>query len=112
MLCFYPTVLSLTVMPRNNAIAEFRALRAAGKTRFDTYEVEEAKDVYDELDEESYRKLVRARADKDEYDFVVDDEGTGGYVDDGHEVWDEERRDYDSYSEEEEQDLSKKKGSM
>ncbi len=70
-------------------LAELRALRAAGKTRLSTYQVEDDNRLYDEVDEESYKKVVRRRLDED--DFVVDDNGEG-YADDGREEWDEGRR--------------------
>ncbi|KAF2843119.1 hypothetical protein M501DRAFT_993968 [Patellaria atrata CBS 101060] len=79
-------------------LAELRALRAAGKTRISTYEVEEEKSIYEEVDEEGYKKVVRKRLDED--DFVVDDNGEG-YADDGREEWDDERQKYSSESEEE-----------
>lgn len=51
------------------------------------------------MDEEGYKKVVRSRLDED--DFVVDDNGEG-YADDGREDWqDEQRRTYDSESEDE-----------
>ncbi|KAL1650375.1 DNA-directed DNA polymerase alpha catalytic subunit pol1 [Diplodia intermedia] len=81
------------------ALAELRALRAAGKTRLDSYQVEEEQQLYEEVDEEGYKKVVRSRLDQD--DFVVDDNGEG-YADDGREDWDTERLpQYDSESEEE-----------
>ena len=67
-------------------LAELRANRAAGKTRLSTYEVAEEEQLYDTVDEEGYKKIVRGRLDQD--DFVVGDEGEG-YVDDGREEWDE-----------------------
>jgi len=70
-------------------LAELKALRAAGKTRMSTYEVEDADTLYDEVDEEAYKNVVRKRLDQD--DFVVDDNGEG-YADDGREEWDDERR--------------------
>lgn len=36
------------------------------------------------MDEETYKKLVKSRLDRD--DFIEDDDGSG-YVDDGREVW-------------------------
>ena len=79
-------------------MAELRALRAAGKTRLDSYQVEEEKQLYEEVDEEGYKKVVRSRLDQD--DFVVDDNGEG-YADDGREDWDTERLpQYDSESDE------------
>ena len=88
-------------MPKSRAehLAALRALRASGKTRLSTYEVDDAEALYDEVDEESYKKVVRSRLDQD--DFVVEDNGEG-YADDGREDWHTERRPlYESESEEE-----------
>lgn len=71
-------------MSRAARLAELRALRASGKTRLSTYQVEEEENVYDEVDEEGYKKIVRGRLDRD--DFVIDDNGEG-YADDGREEW-------------------------
>ncbi|KAF5871360.1 putative dna polymerase alpha catalytic protein [Botrytis fragariae] len=79
--------------------AELRALRESGKKRLDTYEVHQGEDLYEEVDEEGYKKVVRNRLDQD--DFVVDDNGEG-YADDGREDWDRDnRRGYGTESEEE-----------
>ncbi|QPH16774.1 hypothetical protein C2857_001489 [Epichloe festucae Fl1] len=75
-------------------LAELRALRQSGKKAFETYRVDDAADLYDEVDEDGYKKLVRNRLNED--DFVVDDNGEG-YADDGREDWDRVRR-YDSDS--------------
>ena len=69
-------------------LAELRALRASGKTRLSSYKVEDQGDIYEEVDEEGYKKVVRGRLDQD--DFVIDDNGEG-YADDGREVWNEDR---------------------
>ena len=83
---------------RAERLAQIRALRAAGKTGFDAYEVQEAESIYETVDDEGYKKLVRSRLDRD--DFVVDDNGEG-YADDGREDWqDEAQPTYDSESEE------------
>lgn len=71
-------------MSRAARLAELRALRASKKSRLSTYEVEEDEQLYEEVDEEGYKKVVRARLDRD--DFVVDDNGEG-YADDGREEW-------------------------
>ena len=85
-------------MSRAAKLAELRALRAAGKTRLDSYQVDEEEQLYEEVDEEGYKKVVRSRLDRD--DFVVDDNGEG-YADDGREEWHTEpRAPYDSDSEE------------
>ena len=84
-------------MSRAAQLAELRALRASGKTRLSTYQVEEEENVYDEVDEEGYKKIVRGRLDRD--DFVIDDNGEG-YADDGREEWiTEQRNDSESGSE-------------
>lgn len=81
-----------TAAQRAASLAKIRALRASGKTAFDSYEVEEAEDLYETVDEEGYKKVVRNRLDQD--DFVVDDNGEG-YADDGREDWQNERQAYD-----------------
>lgn len=78
-------------------LAELKALRQSGKKAFDTYQVENADSIYDEVDEDGYKKIVRDRLNQD--DFVVDDNGEG-YADDGREDWDRVRQ-YDSDSEDE-----------
>lgn len=77
-------------MSRAARLAELRELRATGKTRLSTYQVAEEENVYDEVDEEGYKKVVRGRLDQD--DFVIDDNGEG-YADDGREEWMGEHRD-------------------
>lgn len=79
------------------ALAELRALRASGKKRLSSYQVTDQGAIYDEVDEEGYKKVVRGRLNQD--DFVVDDNGDG-YADDGREEWQTEQR-YQSSSEEE-----------
>ncbi|KAI9786183.1 MAG: DNA-directed DNA polymerase alpha catalytic subunit pol1 [Geoglossum umbratile] len=80
-----------------NALAELRELRATGRTRLATYKVHEEEKLYEELDEEDYKKVIRDRLNQD--DFVIDDNGAG-YIDDGREDWSNDRRD-DTESEEE-----------
>ena len=70
---------------KRNKFAELRALRQSGKRVFDSYEVDQVADLYEEVDEDSYKKIVRDRLNED--DFVVDDNGEG-YADDGREEWD------------------------
>jgi len=74
---------------RADTLARLRALRKAGQTGFSSYEVKEAEDLYDTVDDEGYKKVVRSRLDED--DFVVDDNGAG-YADDGREDWQDEKR--------------------
>lgn len=80
-------------MSKRAKFAELRALRASGKKRLDTYQVEDQAAIYDEVDEEGYKKVVRSRLNED--DFVVDDKGEG-YADDGREEWQAERQYYSS----------------
>ncbi|KAK6866177.1 hypothetical protein PG995_002705 [Apiospora arundinis] len=82
---------------KRNKFAELRALRASGKKAIDSYEVEDTADLYDEVDENQYKKIVRERLNQD--DFVVDDNGEG-YADDGREEWDRVQP-HDSESEDE-----------
>ncbi|KXJ97425.1 DNA polymerase [Microdochium bolleyi] len=70
---------------KRNKFAELRALRASGKKAFDSYEVAQENALYEEVDENEYKKIVRDRLNQD--DFVVDDNGEG-YADDGREEWD------------------------
>lgn len=76
---------------------ELRRLRESGKTRLDTYEVEEEEQLYEEIDEEGYKKIVKNRLLED--DFVVDDHGEG-YIDYGVDDWGAEPGG-ESYSEDE-----------
>jgi DNA polymerase alpha subunit A len=80
-------------------LAELRALRAAGKKRLSTYEVEEQGDIYEEVDDDGYKKIIRNRLNED--DFVVDDNGEG-YADDGREVWNEQTAQYSDESDDDE----------
>ncbi|KAM0334030.1 hypothetical protein ACHAQA_001050 [Verticillium albo-atrum] len=70
---------------RRSKLAELRALRQAGKKAFDNYQVDDINELYEEVDETQYKKIVRDRLNED--DFVVDDNGEG-YADDGREEWD------------------------
>ncbi|ROW14955.1 hypothetical protein VPNG_03385 [Cytospora leucostoma] len=66
-------------------LEQLKALRKAGKKTFDNYKVDEVDDLYEEVDEDRYKTIVRDRLNQD--DFVVDDNGEG-YADDGREEWD------------------------
>lgn len=80
------------------AAAALRDSRAKGVgARLANYKFEEHEDLYEEVDEEGYKKVIRARLDQS--DFVIDDNGAG-YADDGREDWGRDDRVY-SESEEE-----------
>lgn len=92
---------------RADTLAKLRALRQAGKTAFDSYEVEEAESIYETVDDEGYKKVIRSRLDQD--DFVVDDNGAG-YADDGREDWQDEKQVYDESESEEDGPRQSKTG--
>lgn len=77
-------------------LAELRALKESGQKR--NYVIQEADDLYEEVDEDGYKKVVRDRLNQD--DFVIDDNGEG-YADDGREEWDRQP----GYGSESEEDL-------
>lgn len=87
-------------MSHRSALAALRAARAGGASRLDSYQVQDQGSIYETVDEEGYKKVVRSRLNQD--DFVVDDNGEG-YADDGREEWQNERQYYSS--EEEDQPL-------
>jgi len=83
-------------LKKRDKFAELRALRQSGKKKFDTYEVGQVEELYEEVDENEYKAIVRDRLNQD--DFVVDDNGEG-YADDGREDWDRVQQPYESDSE-------------
>ncbi|GAA6024619.1 hypothetical protein JCM10207_001023 [Rhodosporidiobolus poonsookiae] len=62
------------------------ALRKARETGKRDYKLKEQDDVYDEVDEDVYRSVVRGRLMED--DFIEEDEGVSGYADNGMDDWD------------------------
>ena len=85
--------------------AQLKALKQQGKSAIKDYVVEEDGAIYDELDEDSYKTLVRKRLDGD--DFVVDDSGQG-YVENGMDDWERQDEYYDSEEDEDEEPKKKK----
>jgi len=67
---------------RKAALEHFREARSGQRPR---YVIAEEHNIYEEVDEEEYSKIVRDRQDDD---WIVDD-GTG-YVEDGREIFDDD----------------------
>ena len=77
------------MVSRAARLAELKAIKSGGRSALDLLDFDNDVDLYDEVDEDGYKDVVRKRLDED--DFVVDDNGEG-YVDDGREEWDDEKR--------------------
>ncbi|CAH1781279.1 unnamed protein product [Owenia fusiformis] len=68
---------------RKAALEKFKQAKAKGRVK---YELEDEQDVYEEVGEDEYSEIVRNRQ---EDDWIVDDDG-GGYVEDGREIFDDD----------------------
>ncbi|XP_031439703.1 DNA polymerase alpha catalytic subunit [Clupea harengus] len=68
---------------RKSALEQLKRAKKGEKVK---YELEECENVYEEVDEAQYSRMVRDRQDDD---WIIDDDGMG-YVEDGREIFDEE----------------------
>ncbi|QRW17153.1 DNA polymerase II large subunit [Rhizoctonia solani] len=85
--------------PVKDRLADLRAAREAGG-RSKQWKSTEDEELYDEVSEDDYKKIVKNRLDRD--DFIVDDDG-GGYVDNGMDAFEAEK-DYESDDNEEDEE--------
>ena len=92
---------------RRAKIEELKAARDGGKREYSvstkfpnveavshsrTAQVQETDAIYDEVDDDDYKSIVKGRLQED--DFIEDDDGSG-YIDNGMDDWDREDRQED-----------------
>mmetsp|Transcript_74540 Transcript_74540/g.129261 ORF Transcript_74540/g.129261 Transcript_74540/m.129261 type:complete len:1481 (+) Transcript_74540:72-4514(+) len=70
------------------ALAQMREARSGDVTRVEQYTVEEKQSVFKTVSETEWRTIVEQRRD----DFVVSDRQQHGYVDNGKEIWEDNRQ--------------------
>ncbi|KAK9474042.1 putative DNA polymerase alpha catalytic subunit [Dipodascopsis tothii] len=90
---------------RMKRLRELRDLKASGKTRLGSYQVDDDEAIYDEVDDDMYKTSVRKRLLED--DFVVDDNGLG-YAENGRYEWEPTEQASDSGDEVEDRRRKKK----
>ncbi|KAL1921703.1 uncharacterized protein VTP21DRAFT_10345 [Calcarisporiella thermophila] len=90
--------------PKPDKFAKLRELKKSGDKYLKHYKVGDAEEIFEEVNEEDFRSLIRQRQAED--DFVENDDD-GGYVDNGLDAWEEEP--YEEYSDEEKEAGSKRK---
>ncbi|KAF8739169.1 DNA polymerase alpha catalytic subunit, partial [Rhizoctonia solani] len=90
--------------PVKDRLADLRAAREAGG-RSKQWKSTEDEELYDEVSEDDYKKIVKNRLDRD--DFIVDDDG-GGYIDNGMDAFEAEK-DYESDDNEEDEEERRKR---
>jgi DNA polymerase alpha subunit A len=93
----------LSKASRRDKLKELREARNAG-TSIKPFNEEVEEEIYDEVDEDTYREHKRNQLMND--DFIVDDDGEG-YVDNGVDEWDDSTR--PKYYSDEEEDTQKKR---
>ncbi|GAA6009942.1 DNA-directed DNA polymerase alpha catalytic subunit POL1 [Rhodotorula paludigena] len=83
-------------------MAALREARASGKRN---YQLKAQDDVYDEVDEDVYRSVVRGRLMED--DFIEEDNGVSGYADNGMDEWDRSASEHGDDDNDDEKDRKK-----
>ncbi|KAK6461441.1 DNA-directed DNA polymerase alpha [Scheffersomyces coipomensis] len=90
---------------KREKLKQLREARKSGTSNFNVSD-DEQEEIYDEVDEETYREHKRKQLMND--DFIVDDDGEG-YVDNGVDEWDDSTRPKYYSDEDEDDSLSRKK---
>lgn len=70
-------------------LEELKRARSGEGSRSKEYKEARSNKIYDEVDDEEYRTVVRARLDEDDF---IEDDGCEGYIDNGEDDWDRRRR--------------------